>query len=136
MVVAGAALGALVAAGAVPAVAAEQRGPWAEAGLGLGTVLANAVYMPVKLCYAGLGAATGGLTYALTGGSRETADNVWEASLGGTYVLVPDMLTGEKSIQFSGAPRTTMQASIEEDPVSLAHEPAVPEAYVPLDSGY
>ena len=121
--VAGLALGALLAAGTVPAAAAEQEGYWAEAGLGVGAMLANCLYMPAKLTYAALGTVTGGLAYALTGGSYETAEDVWTATLGGSYVVVPDMLTGQREIQFTGAPRTTMQASIIEEPASLASKP-------------
>lgn len=133
--VAGLTLGALLAAGTGPASAAEPRESyWTDAGLGVGAILANTVYMPAKITYALLGAVTGGLTYALTGGSYETADNVWTASLSGSYVVVPDMLTGRRPIEFSGTPRT-MQASIMEEPVSLARDPSVSAEY-PLDSRY
>jgi hypothetical protein len=127
--VAALALGALLAAGTMPAAAAEQEGYWTGAGLGVGAVLANFLYMPAKLTYAALGTVTGALTYALTGGSYETAESVWEAALGGSYVVVPDMLTGQREIQFAGVPRTT-QASILEEPASVARAPVAPSAPV------
>ena len=130
MMVTGLALGALLVGGAAPAAASEQRGYWAEAGLGVGAMLANSLYMPAKLAYAALGTVTGGLTYALTGGSYETAETVWTASLGGSYVVVPDMLTGERPVEFWGAPKTE-QASIVEEPVSLAREPEASAGYQP-----
>jgi hypothetical protein len=46
---------------------------------------------------------TGGLAYACTGGSYETASNIWSMSLGGTYALTPAMLRGEEAIAFAGA---------------------------------
>ncbi len=121
----------LVAGRGTPAGAAEERGTWAQAGLGFGTILANVVYMPAKLVYASLGTITGGLTYALTGGSYETAQSVWVASLGGHYVLTPDMLTGERSVEFSGtpAPRT---ANLVEEPAPVAQDQTLP----PVNDGY
>jgi hypothetical protein len=101
-VVAAITLGVVLVGGMTPAWA-EERGTWGKFGLGVAAMLSNAVYMPLKLGYAGLGAVTGGITYALTGGSRETADNVWVASMGGDYVVVPDNLTGDKPLEFSSA---------------------------------
>lgn len=130
VMVAGLALGAMLVAGTGrQAVAAEERGTWASAGLGIGSMLSNVVYMPAKLVYAGLGAVTGGLTYVLTGGSYDTAQNVWVASLGGTYVITPDMLTGERPVEFTGTPRANRSA--------FAEEPSGgPEAAAPADDGY
>jgi hypothetical protein len=102
----------LTAAGGTTARAEDS--PWKAAGLGFGAILSNVVYMPVKITYAALGSITGGLAYALTGGSYETAQNVWVASLGGTYVIVPDMLTGDAPIEFSGTPKDTKVAIVEE----------------------
>ncbi len=118
----GFALSVVLVAGPGTGVAAEERGTWADAGIGVGTVLANVIYMPAKLVYATLGTVTGGLTYALTGGSYETAENVWVASLGGNYVVTPDMLTGERSVEFSGTPGAPGMpvASIQEETPSVA----------------
>jgi len=74
-----------------------------DAGIGVGTALLNLLYIPAKITYATLGGLTGGLAYALTGGSLETARQVWEPSMGGTYVLSPDMLRGEEPVRFSGS---------------------------------
>lgn len=71
-------------------------------GMGLATVLSNCLYMPVKVTYATLGGLTGSLAYVLTGGRMDTASAVWVPSLGGTYVLTPDMLRGEDRVFFSG----------------------------------
>ena len=66
-----------------------------NAGWGVLTVLTNVVYMPAKVVYATLGGVTGGLALGLTGGDMQVAENVWTASLGGTYVITPRMLRGE-----------------------------------------
>jgi hypothetical protein len=129
---AGLTVGVVLMAGAGrPARAEEERGTWAQAGLGFGTVLANAVYMPAKLVYATLGTVTGGLTYALTGGSYETAESVWVASLGGNYVLTPDMLTGERSVEFSGTPEPRTVGR-DGEPGPVVQEQTLP----PIQDGY
>lgn len=119
------------AGGAVAAEATEEHGYWSQAGLGLGSMLTNLVYMPCKITYATLGAITGGLTYALTGGSYDTAEAVWVASLGGTYVITPDMLTGERTVEFTGTPEVRSASAIEE-PAPVAGEsktPSIGEGY-------
>jgi hypothetical protein len=82
----------------------EERGTWAAAGLGVGSILSNVLYMPAKFTYATLGAVTGGLAYLLTGGNYDVAQTVWVASLGGTYVITPNVLTGETPLEFWGTP--------------------------------
>jgi hypothetical protein len=76
-----------------------------DAGMGTATVLANVVYVPVKLTYATLGGITGGFAYVLTGANYQVAEKVWVPSLGGNYVLNPDQLRGNEPIYFS-APAT------------------------------
>lgn len=75
-----------------------------DAGWGMLTVLANLVYMPTKVTYATLGGLTGGLAFAMTGGSLDTAETVWVTSMGGTYAVTPSMLRGDESIAFAGMP--------------------------------
>ncbi len=65
-------------------------------------VVANVVYMPVKIVYAGLGTLTGGLAYLLTVGDTETANKVWSPSIGGSYVVTPSMLRGDEPVLFNG----------------------------------
>lgn len=73
-----------------------------DAGMGTATVLANAVYIPLKLTYAVLGGVTGGFAYVLTGANYQVAERIWTPSLGGNYVLNPDHLRGQQTIYFSG----------------------------------
>jgi hypothetical protein len=93
------------AIGLAPAVA-EARSETKEAGndfgIGMVTVLANVVYMPVKVVYGVMGGVTGGFAYVLSGANRDIADGVWVPSLGGDYVLTTDMMTGRDRVHFSG----------------------------------
>ena len=75
---------------------------WKGVGLGAGAIASNVLYVPAKLVYGILGGIAGGAGYALTGGNKQVADSIWRSSLGGDYVLTPDMMTGEKPIYFVG----------------------------------
>jgi hypothetical protein len=75
---------------------------WKGVGIGAGAVAGNLVYVPAKLAYGILGGLAGGAGYALTGGNKQVANSIWRSSLGGDYVLTPDMMTGKKPIYFSG----------------------------------
>ncbi len=77
---------------------------WKDAGVGAGAALTNVLYIPTKLVYAAVGSLVGGLAYVVTLGSTETANAIWEPTLGGTYVLTPRMLTGEQKLHFNGQP--------------------------------
>ncbi len=113
---------ALLAAGpAAPARAQDASQAGTDAGLGLATVLANAIYAPVKVTYAVLGGATGGFAFLLTGGNEHVANQIWIPSVGGDYVLSPEMVSGHEAIRFSG-PRDVPEA-----------EPAVEESVADFD---
>ena len=71
-------------------------------GIGLVTVLANMVYMPVKVVYGVLGGVTGCFAYVLSGANRDVAEGVWVPSLGGDYVLTTEMMSGRDRVQFNG----------------------------------
>jgi hypothetical protein len=64
------------------------------------------VYIPAKLVYGLLGGIAGGAGYVLTGGNKQVSNTIWRSSLGGDYVVTPDMLRGKDPIHFSG-PITT-----------------------------
>ena len=82
----------------------DERGFWKDVGLGAGAACSNILYIPAKLAYAAVGGVVGGLAYAVTLGSTETANAVWEPTLGGTYVLTPGILTGKEKLRFNGRP--------------------------------
>ncbi len=99
---------------------------WQGVGYGVGTVLVDVIYVPAKVVYAILGGIVGGGAYALTGGNEQTANTIWRSSLGGDYVVTPDMLAGKEPIHFSG-PTDTAPASVSEvQPINPA--PPAPAA--------
>ena len=75
---------------------------WPGAGYGAGALLCNVLYIPAKLVYAMLGGIVGGGTYLITAGNQQAANTVWRSSLGGDYVVTPQMLAGQQPINFSG----------------------------------
>jgi hypothetical protein len=103
--------------------------PYPEsAGWGVLAVLVNVGYMPVKTVYATIGGVTGGLAYACTGGGYDTASDIWQASLGGTYVLTPSMIRGETPIAFAGdssadaaSSETSSETTTVEQPTQRSH---------------
>lgn len=84
---------------------------WKGVGIGAGTVAGNIFYVPAKVVYGILGGITGGASYLVTGGNTQTANTIWRSSLGGDYVLTPDMVSGQKPIHFSGPTTTTPDPS-------------------------
>jgi hypothetical protein len=107
---------------------------WKGVGIGAGTVAGNVLYVPAKVVYGILGGITGGASYLLTGGNTQTANTIWRSSLGGDYVLTPDMVAGQKPIHFSGpttvtpepAPSTSMGA-----PAGSSSMNSAPMQYAP-----
>ena len=80
---------------------------WSGVGYGAGSLLTNVLYIPAKLVYALFGGLVGGGAYVLTGGNEQTANTVWRSSLGGDYVVTPDMIAGKEPIHFSGPTDTS-----------------------------
>ena len=79
---------------------------WAGAGYGAGALASNLLYIPAKLIYALFGGIVGGGAWCLTGGNTQTANTIWRSSLGGDYVVTPDMLAGKEPLHFSGPTET------------------------------
>jgi len=96
---------------------------WSTVGWGVLTGLANVLYVPAKLAYAGLGGVTGGLALGLTGGDTKTAEAIWDPSLFGDYFLTPSMIQGEKPFSFAGAP---LASPHQDDPAPLAPPDSAP----------
>jgi len=98
-------IGALVTALGAPASArAETRSLGENYGLGLIAGLGTIVYFPLKMVYSTIGGLVGGLTFLVTLGDESTANAVWQPTLGGSYVLTPDMIAGQDSVEFVGGP--------------------------------
>lgn len=103
---------------------------WKGVGIGAGTVAGNVLYVPAKLVYGILGGITGGASYLLTGGNTQAANTIWRSSLGGDYVLTPDMVSGQKPIHFSG-PTLTVPDAGQTMTTSPAAAPAAPTTAMP-----
>ena len=101
---------------------------WAGVGYGAGSLATNILYIPAKLVYALFGGLVGGGAYFLTGGNVQTANTIWRSSLGGDYVVTPDMLAGKEPIHFSGPTETAPLPadSTTVQPLTAAPAPANP----------
>jgi hypothetical protein len=73
-----------------------------EGGLGVTSAVATLIYGPLKVVYALGGVVVGGFAWAFTGGDTEVASTVFTRSIRGTYVITPEILLGEKPLQFIG----------------------------------
>jgi len=103
------ALAACVAAGPVAAeelVSEETKETASQGGVGAAAGLTSVVYAPVKVVYAAGGSVVAGLAYVLSGGDKEVAKPIFDASVRGDYVVTPQHLTGEKDLEFVGRPRS------------------------------
>lgn len=99
----GAALGLLIALTGNPAIAAETSETSPEgAALQAASWVATIPYGAVKMAYALGGGIVGGLAWMVTGGNTAVAKAVWIPSMTGDYIVLPQNLTGEKSLLFMG----------------------------------
>jgi hypothetical protein len=97
LLVAGA-VGGAAAGGAASATETEEH----SASSYVGAILADVLYVPGKIVFAGLGAVTSGMTYLVTLGNSETTRSVWDATVEGTYVITPRHIEGKEPIRFIG----------------------------------
>ena len=108
---------------------------WQGVGYGTGSLLTNILYIPAKLVYAILGGLVGGGAWVLTGGNGQTADTIWRSSLGGDYVVTPDMLAGKEPIHFSGPTSTEpLPPDSTVQPLTAAPTGTGPSVYTPPPS--
>ena len=63
---------------------------------------ASCFYLPAKAFYAVFGAATAGLAYGFTLGDDELANQIWVASVEGSYIVTPAMIEGKEPVRFKG----------------------------------
>lgn len=96
-------------------------------GIQAGSALATIIYFPLKLAFAIGGGVVGGLAYGFSGGSEQTAKNIWVPSMYGTYIITPDHLKGDKPIRFLGVSSTEPAREtgdyIPQEPLPLPLEP-------------
>ena len=95
-------------------------------GIQAGSALATIVYFPLKLAFAIGGGVVGGLAYGFSGGSEQTAKNIWIPSMYGTYIITPEHLKGDKPIRFLGVPAESQRDAVEYTPQEPAPLPLEP----------
>jgi len=66
------------------------------------------------------------LAYGFSGGSEQTAKNIWIPSMYGTYIITPDHLKGDKPIRFLGVPAESTREAVEYTPQEPAPLPLEP----------
>jgi hypothetical protein len=109
--------------GAESHAADEEMGPAESLGWGLGAVGTNLVYMPVKMIWALTGSFTALLAWGFSAGNDDVALSVLHPTLGGTWVVTPEMLRGKEPILFIG-PSYESKAETTVAPPPPAREPA------------
>jgi hypothetical protein len=111
---------------------------WKGVGVGAGTVVGNIFYMPAKLLYGIGGGLVGGAGYLMTGGNTQVSNTIWRSSLGGDYVLTPDMVAGKQPVHFSGPTNTATQAADNDNGNTVANSnystSSMPPASRPLNA--
>ena len=78
-------------------------------GIGAACVLSNLLYGPAKITLALIGSLTAGLGYAVTAGDTDVARKIFDSSVMGDYVVLPEHIEGQKTLEFIG--QTTPQTA-------------------------
>ena len=94
-------------------------------GTQVGAAVATILYFPFKAAFAIGGGVVGGLAYAFSGGSEQTAKNIWIPSMYGTYIITPEHLKGDKPVRFLGVPAEPAREAdtAAQEPAPLPLEP-------------
>lgn len=80
----------------------ETRETAQQGGMGAAAGLTSVVYAPVKVAYAAGGSIVAGLAYVLSGGDKDVAKPIFDASVRGDYVVTPEHMRGERDLEFVG----------------------------------
>ena len=75
---------------------------------GMNSCLLSLIYAPIKVNIAVIGGVVGGVAYPLSGFNANVSKKIWSTSMGGTYLITEDILTGEEDSElfFSKAKKT------------------------------
>lgn len=75
---------------------------------GMRSCLLSLVYSPIKVHVAVIGGVVGGVAYPLSGFNSNVSKKIWSTSMGGTYLITEDILTGKEEAElfFSRAKKT------------------------------
>jgi hypothetical protein len=102
----------------------QQQGTATGAGMGALSAVSTILYFPFKGACALGGGIVGGLAYLFSGGSEQTAKDIWIPSMYGTYVITPEHLNGERPVRFFGVAAETERAVADTAPMeNLSQEP-------------
>lgn len=63
---------------------------------GMTSCLLSLLYSPIKVNIAMIGGVIGGLAYPLSGFNADVSKKIWTTSMGGTYLITEDILTGKE----------------------------------------
>jgi hypothetical protein len=85
-----------------PSSSDTQQGTASGAGMQAASAVTTILYFPFKAAFAIGGGIVGGLAYAFSGGSEQTAMNIWIPSVYGTYLITPEHLAGDRPVRFFG----------------------------------
>lgn len=96
----------------------QQQGTASGAGMQAASAVSTILYFPFKAAFAIGGGIVGGLAYAFSGGSEQTAKNIWIPSVYGTYVITPEHLTGARAVRFLGVAAESEHRVAETAPMS------------------
>ncbi len=66
---------------------------------GMNSSLLSLVYTPIKVNIAVIGGVVGGLAYPLSGFNAGVSKKIWSSSMGGTYLITEDILTGKEDAE-------------------------------------
>lgn len=87
---------------AVPTAALADQPAAEEGGIGVAAAFGSLLYAPTKVAYAVGGTVVGGLAWLFSAGDNDVAIPIWNRAVRGDYVLTPEHVRGERSIQFIG----------------------------------
>ena len=92
--------GASWAQGAAPPDGGPSEATGRMAVAGIGAVAGTVVYAPFKaFVMCPVGALAAGMTYAVTGGEKDTADYLLRLGCTGTYLISPSMVQGQEAFR-------------------------------------
>lgn len=66
---------------------------------GMNSCLLSLVYSPIKVNIAVIGGVVGGVAYPLSGFNSGVSKKIWSSSMGGTYLITEDILTGKEEAE-------------------------------------
>src|SRR5690606_31991090 len=91
-----------LAAGPAAAGSADTKETATDGAVGAAAGLSTVLYGPAKVAYAAGGSIVAGLAYVLSGGDADVAKPILDASVRGDYVVTPEHVRGERSLEFVG----------------------------------